>query len=104
MRSLLSMPAGAVARRAGAVQGGPAAPGGGPGAAGREGLRWHGEQALSTEVAEASAVFGQFVENTREARVAQSNQSVRRAADLLVDDLTDRIGLSRMLTHAEHGK
>ncbi len=73
-------------------------------AVGREVLRWHGDKALSTEVAEASAVFGQFVENTREARVAQSYQSVRRAADLLVDDLTDRIGLSRMLTYAEHGK
>lgn len=70
---------------------------------GRDVLRWHGDSALSVEVGEASAVFDQFVENTREARVAQSYQSVRRAADILMEDLTDRMGLSRVLTYAEHG-
>ncbi len=73
-------------------------------AVGREVLRWHGEGALSQELREASDVFRQFVDNTREARVAQSVPSVRRAADMLVEDMTDRIGLSRVLTYAEHGR
>lgn len=73
-------------------------------AAGREVLRWHGDDAISAEVSEASDVFRQFVENTRETKVAQSYQSVRRAADILMDDLTDRIGLSRVLAYAEHGR
>ncbi len=57
---------------------------------------------LSEELASANEVFAQFVRNTREAGVAQSFTSARGTVELLEDELTDPIGLSRAMTFAEH--
>ena len=64
----------------------------------------HGERRLSDELRASRAVFDEFVRNARDASVVQSFQSVRRAAELLQDEFTDLIGLSRLMTYAEHGR
>ncbi|HIH01316.1 TPA: YkgJ family cysteine cluster protein [Thermoplasmata archaeon] len=61
----------------------------------------HGTDRLTEEVASAGDVFTQFVRNSRDAGVAQSFSSVREAAEKLQDELTDSIGLSRVMTFAE---
>lgn len=59
---------------------------------------------LGAELKAARAVFAEFEANARGAKVSQSPNSVRGAADALMDDLTDELGLSRTLTYAEHGR
>ncbi len=59
---------------------------------------------LREEVRSSKAVFDEFVRNARDASVAQSFPSVREAAELLGDELTDMIGLSRTMSYAEHGR
>jgi len=59
---------------------------------------------LEKELADARAVFREFVENTRRAKVAQSTASLRDAGSALVEDLSDEMGLSRVLTYAEQGR
>ena len=70
---------------------------------GREILERHGEAKLGAELASARSVFSQFIENCRSAKVSQSTTSVRDAGDLLSDELTSTMGLSRVMTYAEHG-
>jgi len=72
-------------------------------ATGRKMAEGFGKEMLSSEVAEAGRVFGEFVDNTRDARIAQSFASVRGAAAALAEEMVDRLGLSRVLTYAEHG-
>jgi Fe-S-cluster containining protein len=67
----------------------------------RELLAEHGADRLSREVASASDVFTQFVRNSRDAGVAQSFTSVRDATGRLQEEMTDPIGLSRVMTFAE---
>lgn len=59
---------------------------------------------LERELEDARAVFREFVENTRGAKVAQSVASLRDAGSVVVEDLADEVGLSRVLTYAEHGR
>ena len=66
-------------------------------------LEGHGAVRLAEEVASANEVFTQFVRNSRDAGVAQSFSSVREAAGKLQEELTDPIGLSRVMTFAEGG-
>lgn len=66
-------------------------------------LAQHGEARLWEELGEARKVFDEFSSNTREAKVAQSVPSLRAAADALMVEFTDEIGLSRVLTYAESG-
>ena len=70
---------------------------------GRELLSQYGDERLESELVSAAGVFAQFEENTKDAMVSQSFDSVRSAASMLVDELTDGIGLSRMMTYAEYG-
>lgn len=58
---------------------------------------------LANELRTARVVFSEFEVNARNAKVSQSLDSMRGAADALMDDLTDELGLSRVLTYAEHG-
>lgn len=69
---------------------------------GQELVTEYGEDRLAAEVSAANEVFTQFVRNCRDASVAQSFSSIREAAGLLSDELTDAIGLSRVMTYAEH--
>lgn len=71
---------------------------------GRGILAEHGEEKLRAEQEAAGKVFAEFVRNMRDTGVAQSFSSVREAADALMEDLTDELGLSRVLTYAEHGR
>jgi len=66
-------------------------------------LAEHGASRLQEELLESRKVFDEFSRNTRDAKVAQSVQSVRGAAYALLDDLTDALGLSTVLTYAESG-
>ena len=66
-------------------------------------LSEHGDERLSAELASANEAFELFEGNTREAAVAQSFESVRQATEMLMDELTDMIGLSRVMTFAEYG-
>lgn len=59
---------------------------------------------LANELRTARVVFHEFEANARSAKVSQSLDSMRGAADALMEDLTDELGLSRVLTYAEHGK
>ncbi|MGD9963370.1 MAG: YkgJ family cysteine cluster protein [Thermoplasmata archaeon] len=72
-------------------------------ATGRTLLARIGEGRLREELAESGKVFREFTDNTRDAKVAQSVPSLRVAADALMGDLTDELGLSRILTYAESG-
>ncbi len=62
-----------------------------------------GEACLAEELRESRAVFDEFTGNTRDAKVAQSVPSLRTAADALMHELTEELGLSRILTYAESG-
>jgi len=70
---------------------------------GRRLLSRYGDDRLKGEVRSANKVFSQFVRNTREASAAQSFSSVRSAAAMLDDELTEQLGLSRVMTYAEYG-
>lgn len=71
---------------------------------GRRLMDEYGQDRLRDEVRASKAVFDEFIGNARDASVAQSFSSVRQAAELLQDELTDMIGLSRIMTYAEHGR
>lgn len=62
------------------------------------------EAELANELEAARAVFSEFEVNARSAKVSQSLNSIRGAAEALMDDLTDELGLSRTLSYAEHGR
>ena len=64
----------------------------------------YGRADLCSQLELAKKVFTEFVRNCRDTGVAQSFSSVRNAADSLMDELTDEVGLSRILTFAEHGR
>lgn len=64
----------------------------------------YGQKRLENEVAEARQVFADFVRNTRDTWTAQSFSSVRGAGNALLDELVDEVGLSRLMTYAEHGR
>jgi hypothetical protein len=64
----------------------------------------YGSERLGAEVKEAKRVFTEFVRNTRDAWISQSFSSVRGAGSALGDELVDAVGLSRILTYAEHGR
>ena len=64
----------------------------------------YGRTELSEQLERAKKVFTDFVRNCRDTGVAQSFSSVRSSADSLMDELTDEVGLSRILTYAEHGR
>ena len=66
-------------------------------------LSEYGNERLVAELASANEVFELFEGNAREAAVAQSFDSVRQATEMLMDELTDMIGLSRVMTFAEYG-
>lgn len=66
-------------------------------------LDQYGDERLREELRASKSVFDEFIGNAREASVAQSFASVRQSADLLRDEFTDMIGLSRVMTYAEHG-
>lgn len=67
-------------------------------------LRDYERLELERELQEARAVFREFVENTRQAKVAQSISSLRDAGAALVEDMADLMGLGRALSYAEHGR
>ncbi|UCE81036.1 MAG: YkgJ family cysteine cluster protein [Methanobacteriota archaeon] len=67
-------------------------------------LSEYGEVQLGHELSSANDSFTRFESNAREERVAQSFSSVRHTAEMLKDELTDGIGLSRVMTHAEYGQ
>jgi len=63
-----------------------------------------GPQRISKERISSARVFEQFKHNLRDTRTAQSFESVREVAAVLGEDMTDRLGLSRILTYASHGR
>ncbi len=67
-------------------------------------LQDYEESELEKELKEAREVFRQFLDNTRRAKVAQSTGSLRDAGSVVIEDLADEMGLSRVLTYAEHGR
>ena len=64
----------------------------------------YGRERLGSEVRDAKGVFTEFVRNTRDAWISQSFSSVRGAGHALADEFVDELGLSRILTYAEHGR
>jgi hypothetical protein len=72
--------------------------------AGRGILDEYGEPRLAEEHKTANRVFSDFVKNCRDSWVAQSFTSLRDAGRSLGEELTDNIGLSRLLTYAENGR
>ena len=66
-------------------------------------LAAYGDARLGRELTEARNVFSEFVRNTRRAGVSQPFTSLRTAGADLMDELTDPVGISRLLTYAEHG-
>ncbi len=66
-------------------------------------LEEYGRETLESELAEARKVFSDFVRNTRDAWISQSFSSVRSACEALMDELSEEVGLSRLLTFAENG-
>lgn len=65
--------------------------------------RFSNEQ-LGAELSVARSVFHEFSTNARDAKVAQSRDSLRGTASALADELVDGLGISRILTYAEHGR
>ncbi len=72
--------------------------------AGRGLLEEYGESRLSEEHKTANRVFSDFVKNCRDSWVAQSFTSLRESGRSLGEELTDTIGLGRLLTYAENGR
>lgn len=66
-------------------------------------LAEYGDSKLASELRDASRVFGEFIRNSRQAWVSQSSSSVRGAAEALSGELSEEIGIGRLLTFAEHG-
>jgi len=64
----------------------------------------YGDDRLRSELSTAKKVFSDFVRNCRAVWVAQSFSSLRETGRALADELVDRIGLSRLLTYAEHAR
>ncbi len=62
-----------------------------------------GETRVDEELESAQDVFYQFSKNAKDTKTIQSAGSVREACGFLSDDMLDEIGLSRILTYAEHG-
>ncbi|UCE90749.1 MAG: YkgJ family cysteine cluster protein [Methanobacteriota archaeon] len=73
-------------------------------ARGRRLVEEYGQERLSDEVRTSKAVFDEFMRNARDALVAQPFSSARQAAALLREELTDLVGLSRVMTYAEYGR
>jgi Fe-S-cluster containining protein len=71
---------------------------------GREVLGHFREDDLRRELSGSRRVFDEFTTNTRDAKVAQSVPSLRDAAEALMGELTNPIGLSRVLTYSESGR
>lgn len=71
---------------------------------GRELLAKYADGELNEELDGAKQVFAEFSRNTKDAKVAQSVSSLRDAAEALIDDFSDELGLSRMLTYAQSGR
>jgi len=74
------------------------------GKTGAEVVSQYGSDRLRKELRDANRVFTDFVRNTRDAWVAQSFSSVRGAANALMEELSDGLGLSKILTYAESGQ
>lgn len=72
--------------------------------AGERLLEGYGEKALEDELRDSRQVFLEFSGNMRDAKVSQSVQSLRGAADVLIEDVADEQGLGRLLTYAEAGR
>ena len=72
--------------------------------AGSDLISRYGSARLQSELREANAVFRDFVRNTRDAWVSQSFSSIRGGAEALMVELSDEVGLSRILTYAEKGR
>jgi Fe-S-cluster containining protein len=66
-------------------------------------LRGFDERAVRTELEAARKVFSEFTDLARQSRVDQSGASVRAAAEGVMEDFGDEIGLSRILTYAQNG-
>ena len=64
----------------------------------------YGDTELSAQLDRARKVFTEFIRNCRDMGAAQSFSSVRSVADALKNELVDEVGLSRILTYAEHGR
>lgn len=71
---------------------------------GRDWISRFSREQLDDELKSARSVFQEFTMNARDASVAQSRDSLRGAASVLADELVDGLGISRILTYAEHGK
>ena len=71
---------------------------------GKDLLGWFGGERLVSETAAAGKVFSEFIRNCRDAAVSQSFSSLRESGKLLGDELTDELGLSRLLAYAEAGR
>ena len=74
------------------------------GTIGAELVSQYGPDRLREELKIANRVFTDFVRNTRDAWVAQSFSSVRGAGRALMPELSDELGLSKILTYAENGR
>ncbi len=71
---------------------------------GRDWLSRFSKDQLDDELRSARGVFEEFVLNARDAKVAQSWDSLRGVGSALADELVDGVGISRILTYAEHGR
>lgn len=71
---------------------------------GRALLSKYGNERLAEELRGSRQVSAEFSDNMRDAKVAQSVFSLRSAADALMRDLADEVGLSRLLTYSESGR
>ncbi len=79
-------------------------PGESLGTVGADLIAKYGSDRLAHELKDANRVFTDFVRNTRDAWVSQSFSSVRHAGHALLEELSDEIGLSKILTYAEAGQ
>ncbi|MBN1677258.1 MAG: YkgJ family cysteine cluster protein [Candidatus Thermoplasmatota archaeon] len=67
-------------------------------------LRDYTRRELEQELESARVVFDEFGRNVRRAKVSQSTSSLREAGSVVIEDLADEVGLSRVLAYAEHGR
>ncbi|MEM4232497.1 MAG: YkgJ family cysteine cluster protein [Thermoplasmata archaeon] len=70
---------------------------------GREVVASYGLDRLREELDKAAAVYDEFEDNCKAARVMQPASSLREAGKALMEDLVDPIGLARILTYATAG-
>jgi Fe-S-cluster containining protein len=66
-------------------------------------LEEYGSNMLASELRASNQVFTEFVRNTRDAWISQSFSSIRGAAGALIGELSEELGISRLLSFAEHG-